>query len=193
MYTSASQRLKVLTDSGKSVFTLGDIQSFLGEKDRRNIVMSSRRMVKAGLILKVGKGYYALNKDYNRYELANAIISPSYVSLHSALLFWGVAFQKEETVHSVAPLNYERQLDGILYSYHAMKKELFFDMRGIIVKDNVSIAGRERAILDSFYFGLLVNIDNQEAIARNELQSLSLIYPKSIQKKTAAFLEKYEK
>lgn len=153
-------------------------------------MMNARRMVKAGLILKVGKGYYALSKDYNRYELANAIISPSYVSLHSALLFWGVAFQKEETVHSVALLNYEKELDGAVYSYHAMKKELLFDTRGVIIKDHVSIASSERAILDSFYFGFLVNIDNQEPVSRNELNSLSLLYPKSVQKKAMALSEK---
>lgn len=187
MYTSTSQRLKILTDSGKTVFTLGDIQSFWGEEDRRNVVMSARRMVKADLLLKLGKGYYALNKDYNHYELANTIISPSYISLHSALLFWGVAFQKEETVHSVALLNYEKELDGVLYSYHAMKKELFFDTRGVVLKEHISIAGSERAILDSFYFGLLVNVDNQEAVSRNELNSLSLLYPKSVQKKAMAF------
>lgn len=182
MYTSISQRLKTLIDSKKTVFTLGDFQSLWGEEDRRNVMMTARRMVKRELLLKLGKGYYAFNKDYNRYELANTIISPSYVSLHSALLFWGVAFQREETVYSAALFNYEKELDGTLYSYHAMKKELFFDTRGVIVKDYVSIASSERAILDSFYFGLLVNLDNQEAISRNELLSLSLLYPRSVQK-----------
>lgn len=190
MYTSTSQKLKILTDSGKTVFTLGDLQSFWDEKDRRNVVITARRMVKAGIILKVGKGYYALNKNYNRYELANTIISPSYISLHSALLFWGIAFQKEETVHSVALLNYEKKLDGTLYSYHAMKKGLFFDTRGIILKDYVSIASSERAILDSFYFGFLVNIDNQEAILPTLLNSLSLLYPKSVQKRAMALSQK---
>ena len=190
MYTSISQRLKTLIDSKKTVFTLGDFQSFWGKENRRNVVMTARRMVKRELLLKLGKGYYALNKDYNRYELANTIISPSYVSLHSALLFWGVAFQKEEAVHSVALFNYEKELDGILYSYHAMKKELFFDTRGVIVKDYVSIASSERAILDSFYFGFLVNLDNQEAISRNELLSLSLLYPRSVQEKAEVLSKK---
>jgi len=186
MYTSISQRLKTLIDSKKTVFALGDFQSFWGKENKRNVVMTARRMVKRELLLKLGKGYYALNKDYNRYELANTIISPSYVSFHSALLFWGVAFQKEEAVHSAALFNYEKELDGTLYSYHAMKKELFFDTRGVIVKDYVSIASSERAILDSFYFGFLVNVDNQEAISRNELLSLSLLYPRSVQKKAEA-------
>jgi predicted transcriptional regulator of viral defense system len=190
MYTSISQRLKTLIDSKKTVFTLGDLHSFWSKENKRNVVMTARRMVRRELLLKLGKGYYALNKDYNRYELANTIISPSYVSLHSALLFWGVAFQKEETVYSIALLNYEKELDGTLYSYHAMKKELFFDMRGVIVKDYVSIASSERAILDSFYFGLLVNLDNQEAISRNELLSLSLLYPRSVQKEAMVLSRK---
>ena len=190
MYTSISQRLKILADSGRTAFTLADIQSFWEEENRRNVVMNARRMVKAGLILKLGKGYYALSKDYNRYELANIIISPSYISFHSALVFWGVAFQKEEAVHSVALLNYEKELDSASYRYHAMKKELFFDTRGIIVKDHVSIASSERAILDSFYFGFLVNLDNQEAVSRKALESLSLLYPKSVQKKAMAVSQK---
>lgn len=190
MYTSTSQRLKILTDSGKTVFALGDIQSFWGEDDRRNVLITAKRMVKAGIILKLGKGYYALNKDYNRYELANAIISPSYVSFHSALLFWGVAFQKENAIYSIALLHYEKNLDGMVYKYHAMKKGLFFDVRGIILKDNISIASPERAILDSFYFGFLVNADNTQAVSKSELKNLSLLYPSSVQKRAKNLYEK---
>lgn len=190
MYTSTSQRLKILTDSGKTAFTLGDIQSFWGEKDRRKVVITARRMVKSKILLKLGKGYYALSNDYNRFELANIIISPSYISLHSALLFWGVAFQKEDTLYSIALLHYEKNLDGTIYKYHAMKKELFFDVRGIILKDNISIATPERAILDSFYFGFLVNLDNAEVLAKSELENLSLLYPRSVQKRA---MELYEK
>lgn len=188
MYTSTSQKLQVLLGSKRTVFTLDDLSSIWIEKDKRNTIITARRMVHNGLIIKLGKGYYSINKDYNRYELANIIISPSYISLHSALFYWNVAFQKEETIQSVALLNYEKVLDETIYRYHAMKKELFFDIRGIVLRDNISFATPERAFLDTLYFNFLANIDNKEPLNPHLIGELAVLYPKSTQKKAKEFL-----
>jgi predicted transcriptional regulator of viral defense system len=190
MALNLSQRLKILTDSKRTVFTTKDLES-LWKVNPKNAVIVAKRMVKKGLILKLAKGYYALNKEYNIYELANLIVSPSYVSFNSALFYWNVCFQISDTINSVALFNYEKKIEDRIYKYFAMKKKLFFNLEGISQKDNISIASAERAILDSFYFGLLMNIDNPGKINLSFLKKISLFYPKSVQKKVKDFIEKY--
>ena len=192
MIINLSQRLKILADSKKSVFNTKDLQD-LWRENSKNTIVAAKRMVRKGLILKLAKGYYALNKKYDIYELANLIISPSYISFGSALFYWNVCFQVGDTINSVSLLNYEKKIEDRTYKYYAMKKELFFNLEGKVFKDNISIASPERAILDSFYFGFFLNIDNEEKINFTYLKKTSLFYPKSIQKKVENFIIKHGK
>lgn len=182
MAKTTSQKLKTLMDSRKTVFRAKDLQS-IWQENSSNTVVYSKRMTNKNLILKLGKGYYALNKEYSIYELANLIISPSYISFNSALLYWGICFQVSDIIQSVALLKYQKQMDGRTYMYQAMKKDLFFDIEGIDSKNNISIASPERAVLDCFYFGATANIDDWEKINKTYLKKLSLKYPRSVQKK----------
>lgn len=185
-----SQRLKILTDSKRTVFTTKDLRE-LWQETPRNTVVTAKRMVKKGLILKLTKGYYALNKEYNIYELANLIVSPSYISFNSALFYWNICFQISDTINSIALFNYQKKIEDKVYKYFAMKKELFFNLEGIGVKENISIASPERAILDSFYFGFLVNIDNPDKLNSTFFKKISFFYPKSVQKTAIDFIKKY--
>lgn len=169
-------------ESGKTVFRPKDLQS-LWRENSKNTVVTVKRMAAKKVILKLAKGYYAIREDYNVYELANLIVSPSYVSFNSALLFWGVCFQLSATVQSVSLINYERKVGGKAYKYQAMKKDLFFCSEGIDSKNNVSMAGPERALLDSFYFGFTANVDDWEKINKTYLKKLAEKYPLSVQEK----------
>ena len=182
MIKNLSQRLKILMESKKTVFRAKDLQS-LWQENSRNTVVITKRMAAKNLILKLAKGYYALNKEYNIYELANLIVSPSYLSFNSALFFWGVCFQVSDTAHSVALLNYQKEIGSKIYKYQAMKKELFFNMDGVDLKNNISVTSPERALLDTFYFGATANIDNWEKINKTYLNKLARNYPLSVQKK----------
>lgn len=177
-----TQKLKILTESKKTVFRTKDLQS-LWDEEYRNTVIYAKRMAGKNLILKLAKGYYALNKEYSVYELANSIISPSYVSFNSALLFYGVCFQVSNTVQSVSLLNYQKEIGGRVYKYQSMKKDLFFNIEGIDFKNNVSVASPERALLDSFYFGAAANVDDWEKINKTYLNKLAENYPLSVQEK----------
>lgn len=183
MPTTLSQRLKILIDSKKTVYTTQDLQDLWQEKSLKTVIISAKRMVEKKLILKLAKGYYALNKEYSVYELANLIISPSYISFNSALFYWNVCFQAGGEIDSVALLNYKKKIKNKIYKYYAMKKDLFFNLDGIIIKNNLTFALAERAILDSLYFGFLPNIDNEKKINFSYLKKLSLIYPLTIQNK----------
>ncbi|MEA2088760.1 MAG: hypothetical protein U9O55_02900 [Patescibacteria group bacterium] len=177
-----TQKLKILMESKKTVFRAKDLQS-LWDENYRNTIIYAKRMVAKNLILKLEKGYYALNKEYSIYELANLIISPSYISFNSALLFWGICFQVSDTVCSISLSNYKKEIEGRIYKYQSMKKGLFFNSDGVDFKNNISVASPERALLDSFYFGAVANIDDWEKINKTYLNQLAKNYPLSVQKK----------
>ncbi|PIS40106.1 MAG: hypothetical protein COT32_01525 [Candidatus Nealsonbacteria bacterium CG08_land_8_20_14_0_20_36_22] len=184
-----AQRLKILAGSGKTVFSLKNLQS-LWEVKNQTTKMIAKRMTDKGLIFRISKGYYSLSKDFNDYELANLIISPSYISLHSSFFYHKVSFQLSNTITSVALFNYQKKVKEKVFKYYAMKKNLFFNLEGINYKDNLSIACPERAILDSFYFGLLPNMDNPENINGTYLKEISFYYPKEVNKKIRRLLKK---
>jgi len=69
-----------------------------------------------------------------------------------------------------------------------MKKSLFFMAEGVVARDGVSIALPERAVLDSFYFGFLPDIDNPEKLNKEYLVKLSRLYPKTVQNKIKGLL-----
>ena len=66
-----------------------------------------RSLVQEGKIVRVKKGLYVLGpefeKPFSRYVLANLIFGPSYISMHSALSYWGAIPERVELTISMTP------------------------------------------------------------------------------------------
>jgi predicted transcriptional regulator of viral defense system len=182
-----SERFKILIDTQRTVFTPQDLRQ-LWQANEHAAKISAIRMVEKGLIIRIAKGYYAPNDRYNPHELANRIVTPSYVSLNTALFYANVNFQYRNEICSVATLDYAKKIGKVLFSYVAMKKNLFYTLEGITQHDGISIALPERAILDCFYFGFLPDIDDEDKINKTYLVKLSHHYPKTVQKKIQRLL-----
>jgi len=56
------------------------------------------------------------------------------------------------------------------------------------MREGVTMALPERAILDSFYFGYLPDIDDPSKLNKTLLSKLSVLYPKTVQKKVKGIL-----
>ena len=136
-----AQRLKILTETGRTVFSLKNLQSLWGANVYSAKILAVR-MADKKLIKRIARGYYALKDEFNIYELANLIISPSYVSLNSSLFYHGLSFQVSNIVTSVGLLNYRKEIGKITYKYYAMKKSLFFSLEGINYKKNLACSFR---------------------------------------------------
>ena len=174
-------------ESGRSIFTPLDMR-LLWQVNALSAKMSAVRMVKHGLMIRLANGYYALNDRYSPYELANRLVSPSYVSFQASLFHAGINFQARRQIGSVATRDSQRKVGDVTYTHVAMKKELFFNMEGVVTREGVSIALPERAILDSFYFGYLPDIDDAGKLNKTTLAKLSAGYPKTVQKKVKNLL-----
>lgn len=116
------------------------------------------RWVKKGYLIRLRQGYFAFSEyknkpDYSFY-FANRIYRPSYISLHSALAFYGLIPETVVQITSVTSLKTESfNNDSGEYSYKSIKENLMFGYELKPMADNrtVQFATPEKALLDLLY------------------------------------------
>ncbi|MDD3098646.1 MAG: hypothetical protein PHU82_02385 [Candidatus Pacebacteria bacterium] len=185
-----AERLAILNKSNKTTFSAKSLINLWGvKKESFNVVV--KRMVDKGLLFRIARGYYSLKEDFNIYELANTVITPSYISFNCALFYHGISFQANQEIESAALINYKRKIADYTLKYFVLKKELLLNLEGIEFLENFSIATPERAILDCLYLGMHPNVDNLEKVNKLRLQNLSKYYPQLVKNKIQNFLNSF--
>lgn len=121
------------------------------------------RWQKRGLIVKLKRGVYLLNKndrklDPSRGFIANQLYRPSYLSLEYALNFYGFIPERVVDVTSVTTKKTTRLTNALgRFIYQHIKPEVFRGFR--MIRDeaglNYFIAEPEKAIVDFLYLNLL--------------------------------------
>jgi len=110
------------------------------------------------LLIKLRQGYYAFpeykkSADLNLY-FANKIYQPSYISLHTALSFYGIIPEAVSSITSVTSIKTAtyKNLFGV-YVYKTIKQNLFFgfDLKPLSDGRAMQFATPEKAILDLLY------------------------------------------
>ena len=131
-------------------------QVLLWEKDfdRNNLT----RWCRKGLLVKLRNEYYAfpefrLAPDASRY-VANRIYSPSYISLHSALAFYGMIPEEVVQITSVTTLK-TAKFDNAFGTFHYqnVKTPLYFgyEIKTMQNGRGLLFATPEKALLDLLY------------------------------------------
>jgi predicted transcriptional regulator of viral defense system len=139
-------------DSG--CFSINQVYAWQPGFDRNNFV----RWTKQGLLLRLRQGYYTFPEykskpDFTLY-FANRIYRPSYVSLHTALAFYGMIPEAVLQVTSVCSLKTaEFNNEFGAFSYKSVREELMFgyDLKPIADGRTVLLASPEKALLDLLY------------------------------------------
>ena len=131
-------------------------QVLLWEKDfdRNNLTRWCRR----GLLVKLRNQYYAFPEyrqmpDFSRY-VANRIYSPSYISLHSALSFYGMIPEEVVQLTSVTTLKTARfENDFGTFHYQNVKTPFYFgfEIKTMQSGRGLLFATPEKALLDLLY------------------------------------------
>lgn len=115
-----------------------------------------------GLIIKLRRGLYILNKNDRKIEpsrifLANALYSPSYVSMEYAFGYYDLIPEKVEDVTSITTKKTAKfkNLFGT-FIYQHLKTDLFFGFAEIEDENGLPlyIAEPEKAMLDFIYLNL---------------------------------------
>src|SRR3989339_2058481 len=165
-----------LMRSKKTVFTFKDVILLWGESDVNFVKKKIHRYVKAGKINSVRKGIYSKDKNYDKYELATKIYTPSYISMETVLGAAGITFQLYGKIFVVSYATKEIECDGQKYSYKKIKDTILTNQAGIKSKENYSIASPERAFLDVVYLNKDYHFDNLSSLNWDKVYEILPIY-----------------
>src|SRR3989339_421304 len=145
--------IKLLQAKELSLLTLNDFSKLFNIDNRQTLYKKIARLEKAQIIQKLIKGKYRfLFQPADDFTLANFIYQPSYISLESALSFYGIitGFPYRITSISIKPTKLI-EVGQKEYIYSQIEKSLFW---GYTKLDNFLIAEKEKALLDYIYFGI---------------------------------------
>ena len=138
-------------------FDLPTVVQLSGEP-RREVVNQLSRWSRAGKVVSLRRGMYALADRYRRVPvppaaLANALCFPSYLSGHWALSFHGLIPEAVAVYTSVTtrgPVSFANEYG--MFRYSAIKRSLFFGYRSVTIAGSEAlVATAEKALLDLFH------------------------------------------
>jgi len=122
--------------------------------DKNNISYWSKK----GLIIKLRNGFYLFPEYKTRsgfeFYVANKIYRPSYISLHSALAFYGMIPESVVQITSVTSRKTASFSNSVgEFSYKTVKPDLMFgyDVKPIVEGHSFFLAKPEKALIDLLY------------------------------------------
>jgi predicted transcriptional regulator of viral defense system len=130
----------------------------LSGEPRQNLRVRLYEWRKAGKLLSLRRGMYALAAPYRRMAvhpalLSNQLYRPSYISLHWALSFYGLIPEKT-VVYTAATPRVPRTFENDfgVYRYSNLNQNFFFGYRTVDMNgENVIVANPEKALLDLWH------------------------------------------
>ncbi|MCM8778041.1 MAG: hypothetical protein NC905_07295 [Candidatus Omnitrophica bacterium] len=142
--------IKILYKKRVKFLTISDAGRVFNTENINTIYKLLQRLEKSQVLKRVEKGKYIFSfRETDDFELANFMLNPSYISLESALSFYGILPQFPYTITSVTPLKTKKIIyENKEFEFIHMNKKYFFSF---IKKDNFLIATPEKALLDELY------------------------------------------
>lgn len=179
-----------LYQSPKTILTNKDLALIWNISNKKNLHSTVAYYVKRKVLIRLTRGVFAKNEDYNIKELATSVYTPSYITFETVLREAGVIFQHYNSIFVAAPYSFNKKIDGSTFIFRKLKDEVLFNSTSIISKDNYSIATVERAFLDMIYLFPNYYFDNLKLINWEKCVEISKIYNN---KQMIKRLSKYKK
>jgi predicted transcriptional regulator of viral defense system len=162
--------------SNNTVFTFKDISLIWGDTDRKATISAINYYVKTGNLYRIRRGLYAKEKNYDKFELATKIYTPSYISFETVLSQAGVIFQFYSQIFVASYLTRGIKIDNQKYSYRKIKDSTLTNQAGLEFKDNYWMASPERAFLDILYLNKKYYFDNLDSLDKEKIFKILPIY-----------------
>ncbi len=143
--------IKRLQKSQRKVLTLQDLKNLFGIELDNSAYKTAEKLVKKGLFFRLKKGLYAsFFQNADDFEVANRLYSPSYISLESALSFYGIISGFPYSITSVTSRKTKKiEASNKDFEYAHIQKKLFW---GYEKQKGLLIALPEKALIDEVYF-----------------------------------------
>lgn len=159
-----------LRETNVRIFYLSDLKKLLNITKDNTAYKTVGKLVKKRLLIRMGKGRYAsVFNPPEKYEISNYLYSPSYISLETALNYYGILSQFPYVITAVTTRKTNKiRANNNEYEYAHINKRLFW---GYKKQNGFLIALPEKALIDLIYFACKGwrNIDIKEL----ELASLN--------------------
>ena len=118
--------------------------------------VSACRYAGQGILIRIKRNIYMLRENWNRmdrtekFQIANLIQVPSYVSLMSAMDYYQITTQlQQDFIESiVVKRTKEMEIEKNTFNYSKIKQELYF---GFVKEKDFFIATPEKAFIDAIY------------------------------------------
>ena len=160
----------------KTIVTSQDLALVWMETSRNNLKAKVAYYVKRGALIRLTRGIFAKNKNYDPKELANSIYTPSYISFETVLREAGVIFQHYDTIFVAGPWSKTVSIDKQTITFRKLKDDVLFCALGVENKETHWIASPERAFLDTLYLFPTYYFDNLRPINWKKCFELVEIY-----------------
>ncbi len=180
--------------SDQTVFSVKDIQMLWGESCSPAARVRLNYYVRHGELYRIRRGLYAKNVNYDRFELATKICTPSYIGFETVLQKAGINFQFYSQIFLASYLAREMNVDGQDYCFRRIKKSVLTNSKGIDQTGKYPIATAERALLDSIYLYKNYYFDNLSPINWGRVYEILPIYNnKRMEKAIQKYYKNYQK
>ena len=173
---SSTDIIKAFKEKNISLFSLLDFGRLFNIGNQNTLYKKIQRLEKKGIVKKLIKGKYLfiLNR-VNDFSIGNFLFRPSYVSLESALSFYGIITGFPYKITSLTTKKSREFMIGQKeYTYSHIDQDLFW---GYEKKEDFLLAEKEKALLDLLYFQTkgLRSLDWDE-LDLKEIDKKKLIY-----------------
>ena len=168
--------LGILLRSHRTVFTTKDVALLWGEERGNTVSARLNKYAHAGKLIRVRRGLYAKDKNYDKFELATRIYTPSYISFETVLTRSGINFQYYDTIFVASYISREIRADGQKIKFIRMKNYVLSNTISIDHQTGYAIATKERAFLDRIYVSKDYHFDNLNSLDWDKVFQILTIY-----------------
>lgn len=168
--------LEILLRSPKTVFTNEDIALLWGESAENASRVRLSKYVKQGKLIRLRRGIYAKDMQYDRFELATRVYTPAYISFETVLTRAGINFQYYGNIFVASYVNREIIIGDQRITLVRMKDTILSNVSGIDHRVGYSIATKERAFLDRICMSTSYHFDHLDVLDWEKVFELLPIY-----------------
>lgn len=172
----ADNILNTILRLNKTVISFKELLMLFPDSDINILKSKINYYIKQGKLYHIRRGLYGKDKKYDRLELANKILIPSYISFETVLVSYGIVFQYYESIFIATYQSRNIICDSQEYIFKSIKSSILTNTNGIEIKENYSIASLERAFLDVIYLNINYHFDNLVPLNWEKVYEIMPIY-----------------
>lgn len=168
--------MKGILRTKQTVFSFDELLLFWPQEEEKTLQSKINYYIKTGGLYHIRKGLYAKDTQYDRFELATKIFTPSYISFETVLSAAGITFQFYKQIFVATYQSRSIICDGQPYGFKTIKSVLLTNTIGVEIKPYYCIATPERAFLDVVYLNKEYHFDNLAPLNWDKVYEILPIY-----------------